>query len=407
MIRAPLFRQLFALGALILVLLGADILLSRFPSYAATTIVSGVDDFKELSDRFTALADERGAVYAFEVLKQAKFPPNTDLHLLGHVIGDELYKQKGAAGVADCTQDFRNACSHSIVIGALTEFGGDEALSLVRNACEKAPGGKGAYTMCFHGFGHGVFAYYGYELEPTINFCKRTGTSEHKDAEYPECVGGAIMELMGGGGHNHDLWQKARERYLFANDSLSPCMGREVPDDVKSICLTYLTPRLFEAAGADLQAPDPATFPKAFGFCREIPASKKELRDACFASFGKEFDTLVADKDIRLLQKGAYTDEQLRRITEWCELAGAEGTLPCVRSALGSLFWGGENNPEVSERYCTLIPDEDLRPQCFEYLAWNISFYIHDEAKRSALCAKLPEKHKAACNTVSKEAPPV
>src|SRR3989344_6471857 len=87
----------------------------------ARAIGDGARDFKELSDRFAQLARERGGVYAFEVLKQADLPPNTDLHLLGHIVGDELYKQEGLAGIAHCTQDFRNACSHSIVIGTLNE----------------------------------------------------------------------------------------------------------------------------------------------------------------------------------------------------------------------------------------------------------------------------------------------
>lgn len=391
-----------AVGA---VLLGFSTLRSEY--LEAWTIGRNVGSFQELSLRFKALADERGAVYAFEVLKRAEFPPNTDIHLLGHAIGDELYKQKGVSGIADCTQDFRNACSHSIVIGALNDFGGEKALELIHEACKGAPGGSGAYTMCYHGLGHGVFAYYGYDLSSTINFCRKTGTVAYAGREYNECVGGAIMELMGGGGHDHDLWLGARETYLLPDDPLSPCMGSEVPDDVKSICLTYLTPRLFEAAGADLASPDPATFPEAFGFCKKIPASRQDLRDACFSSFGKEFDGLVVDRDIRLLQEGSYTDEQLARITRWCELAGEEGNTACMKSALGSLFWGGENDPEVSRRYCALIPDSTLRSSCFEYLAWNISFYIRDEAKRSVLCAQLPRANKDACSVVSNEAPPV
>ncbi len=170
----------------------------RAASYSeATAIGVGVEDFTQLSDRFQNLAKEKGALYAYEVLRRAVLPPGTYVHLLGHTVGDELYKQKGVSGIADCTQEFRNACSHTIVIGALNEFGSEKALSLIHEACKKAPGGSGAYTMCHHGLGHGVFAYYGYDLTKTDAFCKKTGTAAYHNREYVECMGGAIMELMG------------------------------------------------------------------------------------------------------------------------------------------------------------------------------------------------------------------
>ena len=138
----------FSLGVF---LWAIDATYTRFHPYSEVSqIGQNVRSFKELSDRFVELASKKGAVYAYEILKQANLPQGTDFHLLGHVVGDELYKQKGVGAIADCTQDFRNACSHTIVIGALNEFGGEKALSLIRDACIKAPGGSGAYTMCYH-----------------------------------------------------------------------------------------------------------------------------------------------------------------------------------------------------------------------------------------------------------------
>ena len=176
----------------------------------AQRIGEGVSSFEDLTDRFRKLSKDQGAVYAFEVLGTASLPANTDLHLLGHAVGDELYEQKGVAGIADCTPDFRNACSHSIVVGALNEFG-EAALPQIRDACKKAPGGSGAYTMCYHGLGHGVFAYNAYDLADTAALCKKTGTAAYHDREYIECMGGAVRETMGGGVQCCGLWLPARE----------------------------------------------------------------------------------------------------------------------------------------------------------------------------------------------------
>ncbi len=388
--------MLRAAGAIFLVLVG--IVVFGVEAYAESrTIGKNVATFKELSQRFELLAEEKGGAYAFEVLKRAELPPQTDIHLLGHAIGDVLYRQEGVAGIARCTQDFRNACSHTIVIGALDEFGGEQALDLIREACEKAPGGSGAYTMCYHGLGHGVFAYHGYDLEETVRFCSKTGTVTYGNREHIECVGGAIMELMGGGGHDEGRWQAARERYLDPDKPLSPCLATFMPEDVRGMCLTYLTPRFFELAGLDLGLPDPAQFPAAFAFCDTVPETDRALRNECYSGFGKEFIGLAVLRDTRRLQTGAYRDEELAQIDAWCGLAGTDdGRASCTKSAVGSLFWGGENDPDASYRFCELVSTE-RRSACFGWLAYNIALFVKDAARRAELCARIPESERSFC----------
>lgn len=359
----------------------------------AATIGKGAKDFQDLSGRFEDLAKNKGGVYAYEVLKRAELPPNTDLHLLGHAVGNILYTEEGVDGVALCTQDFRNACSHSIVIGALNEFG-EPALPMIREACKKAPGGSGAYTMCFHGLGHGVFAYYGYELPQTVAFCKQTGTEAYRNREYVECIGGTIMELVGGGGHDRNLWLEAQEKYLDTGRPLAPCTDALVPTIAKEICLTYLTPHMWESVGMDLGNPDPEKLPAAFKLCDTL--SDQNLRDACFGGFGKEFTVLAAARDVRDLAN--MTDEQLSRVISWCEKALVEdGTLSCVRSALNSLFWGGENDPELSFRYCERMNGKTtLSQECYKGLASNIAQYI-PSPRKEALCQRLPTQFSKEC----------
>lgn len=364
----------------------------------AASIARDAKDFKELSDRFVALADKKGAEYAFVVLSRANVPPNTDLHLLGHVVGDELYKQRGVDGIGICTQDFRNACSHSIVIGALNEFGGEPALALIRDACKKAPGGSGAYTMCYHGLGHGIFAFFEYDLEPTIALCKEAGTTEYHNREYVECVGGAVMELMGGGGHDRDAWLASRTQYLREGTPLAPCTSDVIPSEIKSLCLVYLTPRLWELANIDLGRPDPAFFPKAFAFCDVLPAKQKELRDACFGGFGKEFVPLAGARDIRSVDQ--LPDSVYTLAIEWCASAPAvDGRSACISEALSSIFWGGENDPDASFRFCGLVSESGMQSACYGSLARNIQSYAA-ASERSALCTRIPEEERKEC-TVS------
>ncbi|OGG56598.1 hypothetical protein A2680_04640 [Candidatus Kaiserbacteria bacterium RIFCSPHIGHO2_01_FULL_55_37] len=364
----------------------------------ASGIGKGAKDFPDLSLRFETLAREKGAGYAFEVLKRAYLPPNTDLHLLGHTVGDELYKQKGVPGIAECTPDFRNACSHAIVVGALNEFGGQKALALIKDACSKAPGGPGAYTMCYHGLGHGVFAFHGYDLVKTVDFCRKTGTEEHHMNEYVECVGGSIMELMGGGGHDRDFWLKARGKYYDPRDPLAPCSTGVIPAEAKGYCYLYITPHLFEAAGADLAVPGPEHFAKAFTYCDGISKNTPELRQACFGGIGKEFPVLAMERDIRSVPDA--TDAQLSKMRTWCALAPhPEAYEYCTQSILSSLYWGGENNPKAAIRFCALADSREL-PECFRSVFREASQYLKPKSEEGArLCSQVPEESKADCRT--------
>ncbi len=364
----------------------------------ATRISVGVQNFEQLSKRFQSLAREKGALYTYEILRRAVLPPGTDVHLLGYTVGDELYTQKGVGGIADCTQEFRNACSHTIVIGALNEFGSEKALGLIQDSCQLAPGGSGAYTMCYHGLGHGVYAFFGYDLEKTVAFCKKTGTRDYKDREYTECVGGAIMELMGGGGHDKAVWSASREKYLSMDDPLAPCSTNVIPMDAKSFCYMYITPHLFEASGGDLANPLPKDFAAAFMFCDTIEKSSRELRQSCFSGIGKEFPVLALSRDIRSVNKS--DDAALRQMRGWCVLAPHdEAYEDCTRAIISSLYWGGENDPNTVIKFCVLAEEAD-RERCFGGIFEEVKQYPSLRYPKTEFCSLVPSDVEPSCRSV-------
>lgn len=384
------------LGFLALVLLFVNMVPVSEPArYAeADTIGDGITDFQDLSKRFEDLATQKGGKYAFEVLQRASLPPNTDVHLLGHVVGEVLFSQKGIDGISDCTPAFRNACSHTIVIGAFTEFGGEAALGKIQESCKKAPGGPGAYTMCYHGLGHGVFAYYGYDIPHTVALCEKTGTTPYHNREYVECIGGMIMELMGGGGHDHGAWIASRKKYL-TSDPLAPCSTSLIPERVKDICYTYITPNLFEHAGADPIGPSPDQLKRSFSYCDKIAATSPTAREACFGGIGKELPVLAVQRDTRVLT--AASDEELDQMHEWCRLAPhEEGFVACRNSILDSLFWGGENDPHAAVRFCGVAPAFEQK-QCFEYLSGIAETYFEGIEQRNYLCELYPTAEVENC----------
>jgi len=351
--------------------------------------------FEELSRYFSGLAKEKGGAYAYEVLKRAPIPPGTDVHLLAHVVGDILYEQKGLEGIKVCTEDFRNACSHSIVIGLFFEQG-EEALPQISKACYEAPGGSGAYTMCFHGLGHGILAYALYNLKEAVELCTKTGTAQYGYQESSQCIGGTIMEMIGGGAHDPDLWQEQRPHYFKKDTPLYPCSSDLIPNTAKSMCYVYLTPHLFEAAGADLANPMPQHYEKAFEFCDKIPFSEFGNRDACYGGFGKEFVVLAQDRDIRNI--AVMTKEQLKNVYEWCLLADdSEGTISCLRHATNSLYWGGENDRGAAILFCSVLKGPSHQRPCFANLIGQVQSYIQDAGYRKEFCKEIPNSYQEEC----------
>ncbi len=355
-------------------------------------------DFRSLSVFFTELADKKGGEYAYKSLALAAqlsyIPPNIDLHLLGHVVGDVLYKQKGIEGIKVCTNDLRNACSHSIVVGAFLEKG-TSVLKEVVELCKLAPGGKGAFTMCVHGLGHGVLAFTEYDMKAAVKLCEDIGNPNAGDRIYTECVGGISMEMMAGV-NDPEQWEKQKPNYFSQTDPLAPCNMDFMPEAARPICYNFLTPHLFRSAGAELSRPLPEHFKKAFTYCSKIPNNRPGERSSCFGGFGKEFVVLVNDRNVQSVEN--MNDDRLARIYEWCSLTNdLQGRSDCMHSALQSLYWGGENDRGAALRFCRLIQNEDDNASCFNGLIGAVGYYIDDKRYKESFCNEVPDNIKDTC----------
>jgi hypothetical protein len=345
------------------------VLLSKAPS-----------PFPDIRDFFVSLADRKGAVYAYALLREAELPPGIDIHLLGHAIGDELFKQEGLGGMGYCTQEFRNACSHSIVVGALLSEGMG-VFERIHDVCKSAPGGAAAYAMCFHGFGHGVLAYADYDMPEAVALCGKVGTAAMQDEEAAQCIGGAVME-MHYGINDLSVWEKKRVLYVDPNDPLALCAASYMPEYAKVLCYEYLAPYIFDAAGAIDRQPRPDIFAASFAYCD--PLANDAYREACYAGIGKEFIGLLAGRDIRSL--GEMTDTQLTTALSWCALAGkGEAAHACVLAILDALYWGGENDPSAAVRLCSLAGKE--KASCFTSLFGLVAAYPPEGPAWREACA--------------------
>lgn len=394
----------------VVLILGAFWLLDVPVNTARTVVYPEIEylkdknfNFVELSKFFSKLAQDKGGEYAYKALAYATAKSlilNVDTHLLGHVVGDELYKQQGLEGMKYCTDDLRNACSHSIVVGGLLAEG-IEAITKMVGICHEAPGGRDAYRMCVHGLGHGVLAYTEYDMRQAVELCKPVAISQdYSNMEFVECVGGITMEMMAGI-NDKEAWEKQKVNYFKSDDPLTPCNMGFVPENATRICYLFLTPHLLEAAGASpwIHA-QPIHIKKAAVFCQKIPPAELRNRQACFTGFGKEFAVLVNEQNVQSIEN--MSNEKLLKIYEWCSLLPQEGLNYCLESALQSLFWGGENDRNVAVRFCALMPNRANQAFCFENLIEAVDYYIFDKAYRKEFCSEIPLNFQGQCKSTLK-----
>lgn len=352
------------------------------------------ETFDEVSDYFKKIAQSEGAEYAFQELATATLPPNVDMHLLGHTIGNVLYEKEGVDGIKKCTHDVRNACSHAIVVGEFLKEG-ENAFETISQACKNAPGGLGAYTMCFHGLGHGVLAFTSYDYEDAVSLCQKVGTAEYSHREAKECIGGMTMEMLSGF-HNPEAWEKQKSRFLKITDPLSPCNSSYIPKDHQFFCYLYLTPYFFELTFGNLSLVEPTGFSKSMEYCQLIPDSQPENKDACFGGFGKEFVVLAKNRDVRLSHESGR--EEIATIIKWCTLTPKEANQQsCLKYALNSLYWGGENDISDAIIFCQESPINHQK-WCINELVGGVKYYAKSQEEFNQACQKLPTEWRVECN---------
>lgn len=390
-------RSYAIIGAVILLCAAAGVAFlydeKTYPEVRELETVSFSQDQYEAY--FLKLAEKRGARYAFDILRRAELPPVVNEHTVAHAVGNILYAQEGVGGMSACTQDFRNACSHAIVIQAFIENGA-EASRHIQDACKNAPGGAGAYAICFHGVGHGLMAYLDYDFEAAVSRCvamtggEGAGTGRRFLSAREECVGGAVMELISGA-HDSAAQEKAIPLYMPLEDPFRPCTDAYVPDALRTSCISSLTQRFFGYAGIAEELPDPAEYPQAIRACAH--SDNETERVACYAGFGKEFVFFAVE--LTGGDVAALSDTALQAIWHWCGYAeGGAGLAACASVAVDTLYWAGQNGGSVPSRFCSAGPENE-KEGCFAALIEDIRYFAG--GRLNAACAALPQDIRPAC----------
>jgi plastocyanin len=171
-------------------------------------------------------------------------------HEFAHIIGREIYKQKGFEGIKTCSKAFTYGCYHGVTEQMLLTLG-KESLPSIEKECLKlyppTENQKREGTDCIHGLGHGLLLWNNLDIDATLRYCDTLSASLRSS-----CWDGVFMEFS-----TSDMPS------FVSEDPWKLC--RELSDAHQEKCASYivqmyLESRTFNAksfADMCMQAPSP------------------------------------------------------------------------------------------------------------------------------------------------------
>jgi len=223
-----------------------------------------------------------GGVDAYQAFSKAvaKDAPSSQ-HLQAHEFGGLLFEVEGIAALTACDIQFSMGCFHEFLGQAISSQG----IGVIGTLAQEC-GTLDRFTQseCFHGIGHGIQAWLGYEpkdLLKGLKLCK--AASAPYEFANGGCVAGLYMEFYFRTMISSD---HATQRPLVDNNYLSPC--DLVYEDDKPTCVSWLPlwwANLFHAQSQPGKIDTEALYIKLGKTCRLL-GLPQDLTDACFEGIG-------------------------------------------------------------------------------------------------------------------------
>ncbi len=142
--------------------------------------------------------------------------------------------------------------------------------------------------------------------------------------------------------------------------------------------------------------PSDDTIKRAFSLCSQIDLNEGYSRENCYGGFGKEFAVLAKDRDIRKMDQ--LSEQEINQIYSWCDLADNQrGKKSCIKFAMNSIYWGGENSGHGAISFCNQAKNVDYKQYCFTELIGSVSFYNDSPSYRKEFCTEIPLEMQALC----------
>ena len=178
--------------AFIIFLLLKPKIIGNYTKTATTNLNLSFDFIKEkeiLENMF--LVNGSKETYEYFKISMTTYDPY-EVHFLAHYVGDKIYRLEGLGGLEICDFSFLYGCYHGFIARALLEDPNNTIRQLER-ICDKYIDNPLKYDACFHGMGHGIVAYEGYNFDDMLQVLDRCDLLS-KEMPRQFCYSGVFME---------------------------------------------------------------------------------------------------------------------------------------------------------------------------------------------------------------------
>ncbi len=282
-----------------------------------------------------------------------------DCHQTAHHAGRLAFELLGNDVFKDCSIECHSGCYHGAIESFFKEHGTTDIPSTLNVICGENLN-EFAGHQCFHGIGHGLTAFFDYEIYNALELCDQLNRGQRS------CYSGVFMENIVG-----SLAEGHKTKYLN-DDPQYPCSA--VDDKYKTDCYFFQTARMKELLKGNYTLISQA--------CGEAPA---EYQLFCFESMGRDIS--------------GDNNENPEKSIALCQTAPPGGNrISCLKGAVQDTLWdpSGQDN---AMHFCHLLTDPDEKTMCYETIFYRATMIFTQESLKT-FCLKAEEAYQRDCLTM-------
>ncbi len=299
-------------------------------------------------------------------LSRLGYANGIDCHNRAHELGRRGYELLGSTAFKSCGVECHSGCRHGATEAFFADKGTDNLLNSIKLLCREEKETFGLH-QCLHGTGHGLMAWFDYDIHGALNACDLIEQKQHRNS----CYSGVFMENIVGGLASSDTENEEQHITEYLNDDPHyPCTILD--DKYKNTCYFLQTDRMLTLLRSPRHIGDE---------CAKIP---EQFQHSCFGSMGRTISGSVLQDPVQSFELcGTIQDIKNRNI--------------CLSGVLADLIWD-QTHAERAIAFCKLDHHSSFRVQCYDQLI-NIAAQVIPPEGMDDFCNKLPKQHNDRCNT--------
>lgn len=284
-------------------------------------------------------------------------------HNRAHELGRRAYEMLGNDAFKHCGVECHSGCRHGATEAFFAEHGSGNLAHSIDVLCGEETN-EFALHQCLHGTGHGLMAWFDYDIHAALAACDIIEMPHHQSS----CRSGVFMENIVGGIATADSDDQYHSTKYLNDDPHYPC--NILDEKYKADCYFLQTDRIQTLLGREAIGAE----------CAKI---EKHLQQTCFLSMGRT----IAGSTLQNVEESF----RLCRTT----VEDPDNANICLSGVLADLFWD-QTHTDRSIAFCALDHYPSFREQCYDQLISTATQIIPQHALNT-FCQKLPTQYYNTC----------